>query len=230
MFEPTDEQRETLAEWFSTLHLNNRGHQFAIDFSLTLCEDKPATSLRRANLVLQGGPFVAVNQALDFVHGLGFSTKQLRDNGAWYCARSPSRFDLLLPEASDDDARVRQAGEFFGYPERDVQWIVSTPPDERVGPETRAENNEFAPEELAYVDLLPNLHEDSIEGYERAIETGKHLRKRLSDLADDWELPVIDEMVTEHYNAHRDVYSGKKDHFPGEEIGFKMVCKNPNLD
>lgn len=228
--EISPKQRETLSEWFSTLQRKNRGHQFIIDFSLTLGGDKPATSLRRANLVLQGGPFVAVNQGVDFVERLGFATKQLTEGESWFCARNSDRFNLLLPKAPSEDATVHQAGEFFGYPKRSVEWFAETPAHERISPRTRSENGDFPPRELAHVDLLSYLHEDSIEGYERAIEAGKQIRQRLAEVADHWDLPVIDEMVEEHYEAHRAVYSGEKEHYPGEQIGFKMICKNPALD
>lgn len=229
MFEPTDEQRKTLATWFSALHQDGRGHEFVIAFTLTLAGDKPALSLDRSDLVTRSGPFFAASDALEFIRGLGLATKE-EGEGVWYCTRTPSLFDILPSQTSDGDDSVRQRGEFFGYPMADVEWIVNTPPGERIEPKSRAENGDFAPEELAHVDLLPYLHEDSIEGYERAIENGTRIRERIDELADHWNLPVIDEMVEEHYEISREVYAGERDHFLGEKIGFRMITKNPALD
>lgn len=216
----TTTQRQTLDRWFSAYHDQFEEFDFPIQFTRVLAGDKPATLLQRSDLTVDGGPFFFDDGAVSFVNELGLVTTK-RDK-SWFCARSQAQFELLSSA---------EMGKFYGYPEKDIKWFVDTPPDERVSAKERADNGDFTPEQLAYVDFTPYVNEDSIEGYKRAIEDGKRIRDLLSDIADEWRLPVLDQLADDHYQLSVEVYSGERDHFPGEgSPTIKMTFKNPNLD
>lgn len=80
---------------------------------------------------------------------------------------------------------------------------------------------------MAYTRFVFYVHEDSIDGYKHAIETGKTVRERFSDLADRWDLPVLDALATDVYQEALAVYSGDQEAFSGEITEFRMIATNP---
>lgn len=122
----------------------------------------------------------------------------------------------------------KQLGVLYGYPRADIEWFRRS--SERGSPRERVENGSFTAEEMAFVDFVCYRCEDSIEGFERAVEEGKRIRSLLETVAESWRLPILDRLAVDHYQLSVGVYSGEREHFPGEFTGFKMVCKNPVLD
>lgn len=228
----TSTQRQTLAAWLGALHERDERHDFPLALARTLAGDKPACLIQTADFALDAGPFEAVAEALSFVHELGLLTMQPQADGPWCAARTRFRLELLPSPGGSNvkAARQRRLGAFFGYPEPDVEWFIETPTHERAGPRERVKTGAFTPAEVAHVDLLPYVHETSIDGYERAIAAGTQIRQRIDALAERWELPVLNEMAEDHYDLSRRVYAGEREYFPGEFIGFKLTCKNPALD
>lgn len=224
----TETQRDTLREWFQALYDRHDRYDFAFCFARVLAGDKPATLLQRGTLAVSSGPFAhAADDALAFVHELGLSTEEL-DDDLWYCARSRDHLERLPSAESESEDSIRTMGAFFGYPEPDVEFFINTPHYERIG--ARERTDEFDPVELASADFCPYIHDDSIEGFERAIEAGTQIRDRIAVLAEHWELPVLDAMAVDHYELSRAVYAEEREHFPGEYIGTKIICKNPALE
>lgn len=216
----SSKQRETLSAW-----LSSHDRDFAIDLTQVIAGDKPATELRMSEFALTDGPFLFPDRAAAFLRELELVTEERGDSQ--YVARSNDWFDLLPSSGTlSDTEHERQRGIFFGYPERDIEWFINTH-DERISPRKRVKNDDFTPEEIAYIDFLSYVNEDSVEGYERAIENGKHVRKLLSDVANKWGIPGIKEIATDHHQSAVDVYSGERD--PGE-FEFRMITKNPEID
>lgn len=219
MVELTTTQRQTLSAWLSA-----HDREFAIELARVLAEEKPAIELRMPPI--NSGPFLTAERAVAFVRELGLAASK-RD-GRHFIAHTHDWIDEQLPSGSLPNAEHnRQMGYFFGYPEADVEWFINTPQDERVSPRERVESGDFTPEEMAHTDFLSYVPEDSIEGYERAIANGKRARERLSDVADEADIPVIKEIAEAHYQSAVDVYAGERN--PGD-FGFKMITTNPNLD
>lgn len=96
--------------------------------------------------------------------------------------------------------------------------------DSRVDPRERVEHDDFAPEEIAYTKLVFYRHDDSITGYERAIENGKTMRARFAKLAEHWGIPTLDQLAEEYYQLAAAVYAGEKEAFPGELTDFIMIA------
>lgn len=212
----TSEQRETLSAL-----LSEHDRDFAIELTRVLVGDKPATVLRMP--LLNAGPFLVDDRAAAFLRDLGLATA---DQGDKYIARSDGWLDRLPSETLSDDDHTRLMGEFYGYPETDIVWFIDTSADDRITPRERVENGDFTPEEIAYVDFLSYVPEDSIDGYQRAIENGKRVRDLLSDVADEWDIPAIEEIAEDHYQSSVNVYAGERD----SGVEFRMITKNPAIE
>lgn len=110
-----------------------------------------------------------------------------------FVTTTPWRFDLL-PATDNRTASTsyhRRLGCFFGYPQKDIEYFLSTNTPYTCPGELVAEGL-LQPEELAYVTFVPRRHDDSVEGYERAIKSGKKNRQIIADCATRWDLPALD--------------------------------------
>lgn len=228
----TSAHHQILSDWFAALHEQNEQYAFALRFALTLGGAKPATILTGLDWNVDGSPFENEDDALAFVSDVGLSTFQMRTDRNHFVAQSHARFDFLPSTASTpaNDAWHRQLGVFFGYPPEAIEWFITVTVDDQITARDRVAAGDFSPEDIAYTDFVFYKNEHSIEGYERAIENDKRNRERISEWADEWDLPILDQLAEDHYQLSLSVYSGERDHFPGEHIGFKMVTKNTSLD
>lgn len=72
----------------------------------------------------------------------------------------------------------------------------------------KEQNGDFAQafwDELADAGFVVYRHDDSIEGYEWAIRTGREVRKRLEELTEKWRLPELNEFTDGHWEHLREV-------------------------
>lgn len=223
-------QHSVFTEWMEEYREEYEQFSFPIRFSLTLSGDKPATIIQGSDWKFYDSPFESEEDALQFIEELGLSLHQVRKERSYYVSHSPIQFDFLpsTSSTSANDAWHRRLGTVFGYPQEEIEWFVNK--DDRIEPRDRVEKGEFTPDEMAFVDLLDYNHEDSIEGYENAIESGRAVRERIEELADEWDMPILDQLAEDHYDLSRSIYAGERDYFPGEVTGFKMVFENPALD
>lgn len=110
-----------------------------------------------------------------------------------FVTTTPWRFDLL-PATDNRTASPsyhRRFGCFFGYPRGDIEYFLSTG-SPYVRPGELVAEGLLPPEELAYTTFVPRRHDDSIAGYERAIEIGKTNRETIADCAARWDLLALD--------------------------------------
>lgn len=218
------EQRDALGRWMCRHH-DHESFGPALLFALVVSGDKPATHITPRSWAFPGSQFETDERFLDFVDVLDLEAHTLREGQGWYVAPTHARFDLLPSSvrAPTTAAWHRRLGTVFGYPSTAITHFIET--DSRVDSRTRVENNDFTPEEIAYAELVFYRHDDSIAGYERAIENGKTIRARFTELADRWELPTLDQMAEEYYQLAIAVYAGEKDAFPGEFTEFTMLAR-----
>lgn len=216
--EITPEQRKILSSWLSSRH-----RDVAIELARTIAGDKPASMLQSG--FVNDGPFLSVERAAAFLREMGMTTEERGD--AHYIAQTHARLELLPSSAgtSATDGLTRRMGAFYGYPEQDVEWFIRTHSDERITPRERAETGDFTPAELAYTNFLSYMNEDSIGGYQRAIAEGKRIRELLTAIADEWNIPVIEEIAENHQQAARERIAGERD-----SVQFKLITKNPTID
>ncbi len=110
-----------------------------------------------------------------------------------FVTTTPWRFDLLpaTDNRTASTAYHRRLGCFFGYPQADIEYFLSTSSPYLQPGELVAEGLIQA-KELAYVTFVPRRHDDSVDGYERAITIGKKNRQLIADCAARWDLPALD--------------------------------------
>lgn len=116
--------------------------------------------------------------------------------GSMCVARTSWLLDLL-PTSMGSASYHWRLGTIFGYPQAAIEYFLSA--------ETRAQaaaieaTAHFQPEELAYTTFLPYVHDESIEGYERAIAIGQAMRTTIATLAHQWELPGLETLAADIY-------------------------------
>lgn len=136
----------------------------------------------------------------------------------------------MLPSTARTSANAawhRRLGVVFGYPSAAIDFFIASDRETRTQPNERVEAGEFSPEEMAYTEFVFYVHDDSLDGYTQAIETGKTVRARFSELATGWDLPVLDALADEVYQEAVAVYTGDKAAFAGEVTEFTMITTNP---
>ncbi len=105
-------------------------------------------------------------------------------------ARSSWRLDLLPSQGEVSEAYHRRLGCFYGYSEEDVEHFL-TGGEQRTLPADLVSNGVFSHDEVAYTTFVPQGHDDSIDGYNRAIEMGKTNRSTIEEYADNWGIPEL---------------------------------------
>lgn len=128
-----------------------------------------------------------------------FDLKYRSFHGSVCVARTSWLLDLL-PTSKGSTSYHWRLGTVFGYPRADIEYFLSA---ETGSPRANRDDimtaGHFQPDELAYTTFLPQVHEDSIEGYERAIKRGKEIRETVSTLADQWTVPELDSLAKTVY-------------------------------
>jgi hypothetical protein len=121
---------------------------------------------------------------------------------------SPSqwRLDLLPTTLSSTNAHHRRCGFVYGYPTDAICDFIETT--------TRVTNYDlvragiFDVEEIAYLTFVCYTYHNSLKRYEQRIERGKRVRCRIAQIADEWQLPVLDEYATMLQDDVVDAYRG----------------------
>lgn len=153
----------------------------------------------------QMSPTITVAGVLD---AFGLAYQELGGTG-WYVARTSWRLGLLPTVRNGSTAAYhRRLGCFFGYTRSDIDYFIATEPP-RTQPADLVADGSFDPEEIAYATFIPEIHQKSINRFERAIETGKTIHSRITSLARQWNIPeletlaetVYEEAVTDSLNG-----------------------------
>lgn len=226
----TPTQRRTVQTWFEDLHDRREQYDVPINFIRVVLGDKPATCVSQSDWKSDrkndASPFDSVDEFLAFIEDLGLFHHHHTNDSSHTISNSAWRLDILpsMAQYRSSTALHRRLGIVFGYPRKDIEWFVS---DERTGlsPRDRVNNGEFTPEEMAFIDFLAYRNEGTVDGYERAIDEGQRIRTLLSEVADKWDLPIIDRIVQNHYQLSVEVYSGERKGFPHELVDFKMIAR-----
>lgn len=92
----------------------------------------------------------------------------------------------------------RRLGCFFGYDRENIRYFIDSVPP-RTPATDLVEAGTFEPADIAYATFVPELHEGSIDHYERAIEAGRTIRERVTTLAQTWEVPALETLATTVY-------------------------------
>lgn len=219
MFEPTaispislsTEQRDVLREYFSNCLENDRSHRsHPLEFVLVLSGDKPACTMHPSEEEFPHDPFDPAAGLRRLCDQFNVVYRKPRNNW-WFVAAVEGRIDMLPSGNRTDrnDAWYRRLGVVLGYPPEAIEAFIAargqwTDPSEYVA------TGQFSVEEMANAGFVFYRHDDSVEGYEHAIETGRRIQERLNELADEWNIPELEEFIAEHRNHLRDEVGPEK--------------------
>lgn len=99
----------------------------------------------------------------------------------------------------------------FGYPRDAIDHFINK---DNSHPTTfdLAQSGMFEPEEIAYSKFVCYAYPKTPEKFERHISVGRANRRRISQLAREWDLPELDALADEVYDEA--VTTFKKDEMP----------------
>lgn len=221
-------QRQAFQEWLRVQE-EHESFEDPLTMSLVVAGDKPAMYLQPSKWAFDGPRFGGNTdeQFVDLMETLGLTTHQMKEMNGWFVAPVHGRLDLLpsTVRAPTDAAWHRRLGVVLGYPYEAIEFFIDTSGAKRTQPRDLVDNGTFTPEEMAYIQFVFYIHNDSSDGYEQAIEDGKVTRARFTELAKQWDLPVIESLAAAFYQLAVDVYSGEREGFPGETVEFKMIAR-----
>lgn len=207
MFEPSatspitlsGEQQEALRGYFDNCLENGRtSRSHPLEFALVLAGDKPAATMHPTEDEFPNDPFDPAAGLRRLCDVLNVVCRKPRTNW-WFVAPVDGRLDLLPSgnRTERNEAWYRRFGVVLGYPPDAIEAFIDargqwTEPHELVA------DGHFDADTIADAGFVSYRHDDSIDGYEQAIEQGRALRRRLDELADTWGVPEIDEFVEAH--------------------------------
>ncbi len=187
----TDHQRRVFRQFLDARRRSQINETEPIWVALFLTNEKPAVALTSLPTPSEDDETPTPAEALIDVFDLRF---RKWSEHSFYVTRTAWRLALLPSRTTSENAAAyaRRLGCFFGYPQADIEHFIATdPPDTQ--PKELVTEGVFSPKEIAYTTYLPYRHEDSTDGFERAIDTGKSIRATVNDCATMWELPELAE-------------------------------------
>lgn len=220
----TEAQHRALGQYFERHVESETCRRDPLLLALVLAGDKPAVDYSPSKWEFPEHPFAPHEglQELCDVFNLSYRRIGSGVGSDWIVAPSPGRLDLL-PSTNRTDRNAawhRRLGIIFGYPPEAIDYFIESTGGDRTHPEDLVVSERFPPEEIAYTRFVFYRHDDSIEGYERAIKMGKTVRRRISDLADEWELPALDTIAEDAYEDGVRVFSNRA---KGRAESFRIV-------
>lgn len=185
----TNSQRRLLSQFLTLKRETKSNVREPIWFALVLAGEKP-------------GCLISTNQSVEDDSIISFSLKEMIEEfdlvysdlgGSLDVARFSWRIEMLPSNHHDlgPEACLRRAGAFYGYPKEDVKHFIDAGPWETY-PTDLVEAGTIRPEAAAYMMLLPQRY-DVAEHYDRAIESGKRIRKTMSEQSEQWDLKELDD-------------------------------------
>lgn len=210
MFEPTapdppittisDDERRVLREY-----LGNCVESELFDdpqpllFVLMLAGDKPAVAFDPRDEEFPNYPFAPRKGFRELCASLDLALETRLGTPLWVVAPVRGRLDLL--PTSNRSRRSpeweRRLGVVFGYPPSAVDSFVNRDGD-WMEARKRVRDGQFTVDEMVDVGLLGYRCENTQQGYEKAIQDGRRVRRRLEQLAEEWDLPEIKTLVEGH--------------------------------
>lgn len=193
-------------------------------FALVLAGDKPAVDLSPSDWEFPDHPFVPHEGLKELCDLFDLSYRRIGHGVGhdWIISPSPGRLDFL-PSTNQTDRNAawhHRLGVIFGYPPEAINYFIEHTGREWTHPENLVASGVFTPKEVAYTRFVFYMHDDSTEGYEQAIETGKTVRKHISELAEEWELPSLNTIAEEVYDDAIRVFSNRAE---GGNESFRIV-------
>lgn len=189
-------QRESIHE-FIQRHRDETEGRISVNpilLARVVARDKPA-----ADIDLKGDQtHPAFDDPDQYLHSLcatlGLSARKIRGVRSWTVGHSSWRLDLLPTTHAQTTAYHRRCGFVYGYPPDAIEDFIETTTKITTCDLVRA--GIFDAEEIAYLTFVSYTYHNSIEKYDRLIDKGRAICKRIGQLATAWELPLLDEYAT----------------------------------
>lgn len=197
-----DDERQALRGYLGNCIENERFEfEEPLMFVLVLSGEKPAATMQPSREQFPDDPFNPAAGLRRLCDQLNVVTQKRRELGWWFVAPVDGRLDLLPTSNRSQRSRawMRRLGVVLGYPPDTVETFLDSG-GEWTEPYELVAEGQFSPEEMADAGFVVYRHDDSIEGYESAIRTGRRAQRHLSELAEKWGLPELNEFV----DGHRD--------------------------
>lgn len=202
----TDDERRALREYLGNC-VDNERFDFVnpLLFVLVLSGDKPAATMQPSREEFPDHPWDPHNGLKKLCRQLNVVAHHRRELNWWFVAPVDGRLDLLPSSnrTERNEAWERRFGVVLGYPPDAVEVFLSRD-SEWTEPHELVANGQFSSEEMADAGFVVYRHDDSIEGYEQAVRTGRRVRSRLEELADTWSVPELDTFIVGHWEYLRD--------------------------
>lgn len=168
-------------------------------FVLMLAGDRPAMAFDPRDDEFPDYPFAARKGFRELCETFDLTLETRLGTPFWVVAPVHGRLDLLPTSnrSTRSTAFERRLGVVFGYPPDAVESFINR--DEGwLDARERVRDGQFTAEEMADVGLLGYRCENTQQGYEKAIQDGRRVRRRLNSLAEEWGLSELQTLVTGH--------------------------------
>lgn len=183
-----EDQRQVFHRYLAARRKSGIHLHGPIWFALLLSRERPAMELISLSHRGLSDPPPTTNEEVAETFDLVYRSET---DHSLTVARTSWRLDILPSHGEDSDAYHRRQGRFFGYPEVDIDYFINRE-EARTPPEDLVAQGVFQPEEIAFTTFVPQGYDDSITGYERAIEIGKNNRSTIGTLSHNWDVPALD--------------------------------------
>lgn len=191
----TERQRRELGQYFERHVENDACYCDPLLFTLVLVGDKPAAEISPMAFAFPEHRWTPHRGLIALCELFELSYRRIGQGTGndWFVAPTEGRLDLLpsSEKTERNQAWHHRLGVVLGYPPEAIDCFIDTDGTERTRPRDLVERGVFSPDELAYTRFVFYIHDDSIDGYEQAIETGRAVRARFTELADTWRLPAL---------------------------------------
>jgi hypothetical protein len=165
--------------------------------ALVIAGDRPA-----AMITPHPKAFPYRNQSLEqcfhsFLDLFDLQSQAIPQSDQWCLTPTAARFEILPTQWDPSTAEYHlRLGLFLGYPPAAIvsRLCLSEP---RPHPRSLVAQGHFEASELAYTLFLPYVYitPDVDKGYAYEIAAGKAYRQRITAIAEQWQLPVLDALA-----------------------------------
>ncbi len=184
----TESQQEVFTRYIDAKREAEKGLREPIWFALVLAGRKPAINI---SILSESEDTSTSITAEEIAESFDLIYRKYQEDID--VVRSSWRLELLPSKKEDVSASsyFRRLGCFYGYPEQDTIYFIENS-EWDTSPPNLVEEGIISPNEAAYMVFLPQRYNVS-EQYERAIESGKQIRKTISECSKRWNFSYIDE-------------------------------------
>jgi hypothetical protein len=198
----TDTQRRAFSRYLDTHRQSDSCSRAPMRLALVVGQMKPATIIEPYPWAFPDCALSPVQCFQDLLDRFDCVYRQPYGAAGVIVAGSTGRLEFLpTVKNTDSDAYHRRLGVLFGYPPDAIEAFIQDeePPTQ---PHDLVADGLFEVEALAYTSFVFYKPADSAAAYEQTIAEGKMTRARLGMLADEWQLPALDEIADTIYEAY----------------------------